>query len=587
LAETPQDVDALARFKAAWGAATKNSATRIDTFRANWRAYRGVLEPQTAEAIAQRGRDSQLAPAYVYQAVEVLWANMMSRDLTTEVLPRTPDKEEAAELWTEILQAQEQKDRLDYHIGWFGRQALIQGWSPAKVPFRYERVTKTRRVFTDGPNGYPIEQTVQQAENQWNQPVFVPILCEDFWFDPSASFWEQCGYCLYRTFHLTSSLRQLEADGVYRSIDQVAETRGPSNTNSVTGMGLDRSGRVEVVEFWTRDRLITVANRSVVIQDEPNPYWHSELPFVIGTSTPDLYGLMGRSVADLLKPLQAMVWALMNQRLDGSRLALMPLFSRLATSLNRDQYVKRDPGLIYNVNNHDELHPMQVDTTWIAPAMSSEQDLRNQMNDISGNSPYLSGVADENVDPKTATLVQSQSSAAQKRVSLLRQSILADPLEQAGQQRLELNQQFLRTADVVRVDRENGLDWVPVTPNLLSGSYDFRVTDEDADLDQQKRRDAALALFGQVMAQVPNLVALGIKPTSETLDEVYKAFGYDNPERFYTEQSSEPPGSPLNGGSGLPGGAPFMPPTTPSAGPPPGAPTRTGVPGVNGLGPRA
>ena len=35
---------------------------------------------------------------------------------------------------------------------------------------------------------------------------------------------------------------------------------------------------VEVLEYWTPERVITVANRNVVLRDRPNPFWHGRLP---------------------------------------------------------------------------------------------------------------------------------------------------------------------------------------------------------------------------------------------------------------------------------------------------------------------
>ncbi|MDO1767767.1 hypothetical protein Q2354_28065, partial [Escherichia coli] len=38
--------------------------------------------------------------------------------------------------------------------------------------------------------------------------------------------------------------------------------------------------QVEILEYWEQDRLIVIANRSVVLRDTPNPFNHKQIPFV-------------------------------------------------------------------------------------------------------------------------------------------------------------------------------------------------------------------------------------------------------------------------------------------------------------------
>jgi hypothetical protein len=463
---------------------------------------------------------------------------------------------------------------------------MICGVSPAKIYFCHEPWFKTERKFTDGPAGV-VENEVTGQGLRWNQPRFAPILAEDFMWDPSASYWDQVGFCFYRTYQLPEQLRYMQRLGVYRNVDQTSESRSPGKPTS-TGIQLDTSGRVEVIEMWERDRLITVANRTVVLQDEPNPYWHGQLPFVLGTLVHDLYDVGGVSMVEQLTPMYEMVVNLMNQRMDGTRLALNPGWKVLDTSGRPGQILRRRPGQRLLVGAMDEIAPLEVDTSWIAPAITSEEKLLEQMNDVSGANPYLSGAATSNVNAATATEITQFQAAAVKRVEMMRDTAIAYPLQRAGQMEIELNQQFLRQPDVVRIDTALGSDYKPYTPQTLTGDFEFVIDDPDQELDRTKSRDSAIALYNQVMTQAPILLQLGVKPRGEAfLKDLLTSFDKDDPESYY--EAAPPPAPPeaQGQGPGLPGGGPMGPLSGPPGGaalPPPApgglpAPPLGGIPG--------
>jgi hypothetical protein len=81
------------------------------------------------------------------------------------------------------------------------------------------------------------------------------------------------------------------------------------------------AGTNEVVEYWTCERLITVVNQTVVVRDDPNPFWHGELPFTVATTLPDLFTVQGISEVETIIDLARALTRSMNQRLDNADFA--------------------------------------------------------------------------------------------------------------------------------------------------------------------------------------------------------------------------------------------------------------------------
>ena len=77
---------------------------------------------------------------------------------------------------------------------------------------------------------------------------------------------------------------------------------------------------VELLEYWEDDRVVTIANRAVIIREAKNPFYHGKKPFVhiINNVVPhEFYGL---GEVEPLERLQHELNAKRNQRLDAVNL---------------------------------------------------------------------------------------------------------------------------------------------------------------------------------------------------------------------------------------------------------------------------
>ena len=126
---------------------------------------------------------------------------------------------------------------------------------------------------------------------------------------------------------LRSSSRRRSEAGFYKNVDELKEARNSPGRRGLRRPRAGCSGRserntdlIEVLEYWTDDRVITVGGRAVVLDSRPNPFRIKRKPFVVCSGLPDAFQIVGISVVESLAQLQEYLWTLQNQRIDALRL---------------------------------------------------------------------------------------------------------------------------------------------------------------------------------------------------------------------------------------------------------------------------
>jgi hypothetical protein len=565
LAPPPNQDDALNEAKKQLEKAEKQHVKRIDRYKKRFRAYLGVLEVQNDKW------ESQLHPPYALQIIETLYSNLVDEHPRARVLPSGPDTVLGAKALEKLLALQRKRDRFDFKQAIFVKQALIMGLSPAKVSWDYDYGPVTRKVFTPSiGGGFTQTEQVDQVK-KCDQPTFTPVPVEDFMWDPSASNLGQAAFVCYRSWTTMDHLRQMEAAGVYTNIDDLADTSGNrSDPMTDTYIQRDRKNRIEVIEYWTPDRLIVMANRLVVIRDEPNIFWHGKLPFVVASPNPDLYSMEGLSDVDLVLDLQAARWELLNQTIDNTRLLNNAIIMMRDTVDDPDKF-RFAPGEMWMVSDPAEVMMWTPNHNVTSTALEMDQRLGQDFQDITGAIPYLSGAGDGTVDQNTATGISTISAMAGKRI-IAKRNMLYDAYRETGLQQIALNQQFLSAPERIRIEKQDGYDFEPITPQDIQGEYDYDIEDANESLNRQQARQEALGLWNAIVPQAPLFMQSGtplnLRPA---LEGVLDAFDIKNPAEWF---AAAPP--PMMAGAAPPG----------SGAPPPGGgmPPTPGQPG-NGLPP--
>ena len=109
-------------------------------------------------------------------------------------------------------------------------------------------------------------------------------------------------------------------------MDELKEARNDQqhtttpSASRLSGAQERNSDLIEVLEYWTDERVITVGGRAVVLDSRPNPFRIKRKPFVVCSALPDAFQMVGISVVESLAQMQEYLWTLQNQRIDALRL---------------------------------------------------------------------------------------------------------------------------------------------------------------------------------------------------------------------------------------------------------------------------
>jgi len=113
---------------------------------------------------------------------------------------------------------------------------------------------------------------------------------------------------------------------------------------------------LEILEYWTEDRVIVVLQRTLVLRNDENEY--DELPFVSSAFIDVLKSFWGLGIGHLLDGEQRLESGVVNAWIDSLNLTLSPSFHRRKGVGPSAQNIKVAPGRV--INDDGELTPLAV-----------------------------------------------------------------------------------------------------------------------------------------------------------------------------------------------------------------------------------
>jgi hypothetical protein len=500
--EEQREVDLVMRcFRRATNATTMRQ--REKRYIDRYRAYLGILE--RIEDVWQ----SQLSPPYVFQIIETIYSMIAAEHPRDTVLPNGKKDMPGAMALNKILPIQRRNDNFDEKYAQWVKQALVLGVSPAKIGWESRQVKCKRRVY-DPVSGQMSEQ--ESMETTKDQPVFDPIDASDFFWDPSASRLDDSDFAIARWWVTYESLKA-DSDNYVNLSMLKDQPRGGGGRSPMKNEAIqrDKSKLVEVLEYWDRERLICVANGTVLIRSEPMPYWHLKLPFVIATPVPDLYSMEGISEVELIKDIQAAIWTFLNQRLDNTRLISNAIVMIRDTIDDPDKLVF-EPGAIWPVSDPQEVQMWTPNQNIGQASLEAEAELKSDLLNLTAAIQYLGGSAPEAMQNNTATGISIMQNAAQARVLTKRQRVY-DALKEKGRQEIALNQQYWRGPIDLRVpgtDTTAPYDFTTVHAQDILCDCEYDIEEATESMNRQQRRDEALALFNTLLPSLQIAQMMGV-----------------------------------------------------------------------------
>lgn len=473
--------------------AEQSRGTREGKWQIWYKLYRSYAEKRDTG-----DKRANLFIPYVYSIVETVVPRLIATVFSSRpYIGVLPVKEEAIE------NAKDMENLIDYQLtqkigiigvatSWF-KEALIYGTSILKVGWEYEE----DEVWVDEPLielfGFPVgSRRVKKVQPVKDDPLVEHIDLWDFYIDPRAKDIDEADYCIHKVFRDVRYLKRMEEQGLYKNIDEVVKVNkegagswyeeGVGTTAFETGMNsrlgligmqsIDKpSSKIEILEYWTDDRVIAVANRSVVIRNDENPYHHRKKPFVRLVDVLVPHEFYGIGEIEPIEDLQYELNSLRNQRMDNINILINRMWKVIrGADIDAKQLVSR-PGGIIEVDDMDDVQEIQMTDTSGNAIENVIEMVRRDMDNADGVYDYARG---ETTDRReTATTASLLSQAANERFNLKVKLIEDLGMRRLGVLLTQLNQQYIDTEKAIRILGQDGMDFYTLSPENIRGQFDI------------------------------------------------------------------------------------------------------------------
>jgi hypothetical protein len=258
--------------------------------------------------------------------------------------------------------------------------------------------------------------------------------------------------------------------------------------------------QIEVIEHWTNDRVISVANRTVVIQDDENPFKAKArangaefpkglMPFNWFRDYVDPSLFYAKGEIDFIGDQQEDLNDLSNQYKDAITFALNPMFTL-------------DPSYAHLLNEIESLpgagYPVAKDAlNWIIPPVIpndvpiERQNIKSEMRETTASNEVVKGVGAEGAKT-TATEINAQIAGAGQRINLKITQIENEYFHRMAKIVFEMVKLYVNEPMMVRILGKDGARWEEFDPAEFQGDYEPRVQ-LDISIENKKQQDAANA----------------------------------------------------------------------------------------------
>ena len=562
----------------------------VERVERRYNSYRGLAEvPFGSDAPDDEDWHSNITTPYVLQTCEGMLATMLEPNPRFNIQPRPRPNEPLDEVVQRVQAVNALDDTLRYALERdhfaecqrdFMQQDLIAGISVLKTMWHHEKRTVTQLVPEQVLIQDALGQTVDSFDSHREQKTADTVVCDDaksevrdvrdFFWPPQATKVENAEYLIDRTWASYDSLLRKQKAGLYKNVEKLKSSASSAALKKVSERerrlrGIDRTqDLIEVLEYWTPERLITVGNRTVVLSDRPNPFWNGRMPFVVCSAMPDAFQIPGISVVEALAQLQQMLWTLQNQRLDVVRM-LANLITVIRSDVDDPDAFEWAPNAQWFVEDPGQVDTLKIDPTVASITLQSEGMIKGDLQNIMGGLPMASGADSQTIDQQTATGVSIITTIAQRIIQSRKQHYLW-AYASLGRQFLLLYQQFMRDDRVVRILGEGGAAaYRTINPLEIQGDYDVMIDATSDSLLRQERRAEKQSLL-QIAVQSQQLFAVSGAPLNlkAFMDGTLEAYDIQDKERYYlppqaaaaiqgqaAPQPAPPGGAAGQGGSGM------------------------------------
>ncbi len=369
--------------------------------------------------------------------------------------------------------------RLDMRIKMYDyiKDSLMYSKAMAKVGWNFKTKTKTFMEPIVGKDDVITFKKTVKSNVEHDDPTVDIIDPFDLYIDPDATTAGFGGNARFIIHRKTVPLKELKDNPNYNNVDKIKQ-------DGYADQYLDKTSRfggeaptkdkhsdlVEILEYWEEDRLIVLANRSIILRDTPNPYDHKQIPFVELDDYRDPHKLYGQSELSVIDPLQREINSIRNQRRDYDNLALNPVIRMVPGVLRNPNSAVMAPGSVWYVSDLNSMDVFQLPQLQ-GTARDIEQQTANDIKMTVAIDEIGIGLLPDNPQRRSATEVVTAQSMAGKRFAI-KIALLEEAVKKIGQLIFALDQQFLDEERIIQIVGQRGAqEWVKLSPEDIRGDY--------------------------------------------------------------------------------------------------------------------
>lgn len=286
-------------------------------------------------------------------------------------------------------------------------------------------------------------------------------------------------------------LDELKGDSVEEPVKSVGLSVGDQKTDKQekdmwygSTISEPQKDQIEVLEYWTTDKVISIANRAVAIEDTENYYKSKDkangadfpqgiLPFADCRNYIDGSLFYAKSDVDFISDQQEDLNDFSNQEKD-------------AVSMNLNQMKTLDPKYAHLLPEIENLPGaiIPVEATAFVPvpngtippeAFNERMNIKNEIRETTASDQLVKGVAESGQNPQTATAVNAQMAGAGQRINLKVTQLENGYFYRMAKIVFRMAQLYVTEPMMVRVLGKDGADWKRFDPAKFKGTYEPRV----------------------------------------------------------------------------------------------------------------
>ena len=241
----------LSKFERSWNYAKQNYHQKWEN---NWKLYHNIRVKRSHDGVVKT-----FVPM-VNSAVNTIVAELFNSNPLVNYRPNHPDQEADTKVLNEIYSDFALRDNWVQKNKINGRQGLITG------------------------NFCTFYEWVEERNGGYVHKINIPI--RDMIIDPSSSSYEDWRYVGRRFFADKKSLEEetiydFKTDSYkkrYKNLDEVVsggkdEDDDKSKKDQAIGSIDNDKDRVELIEIWTKEHVVVIANRTTIIEERENPHY--------------------------------------------------------------------------------------------------------------------------------------------------------------------------------------------------------------------------------------------------------------------------------------------------------------------------